>query len=95
MSRTDTATRDDTAEQPLPGDHWMRAAQVARKYNIAEGTLAQLRYMGTGPLFSKRGRIVLYRVTDVETWLREGLTRGGTPDDVLERPRGRDKKRSA
>lgn len=34
-------------------------------------TLRNMRYKGNGPSFLKRERRVLYRVTDLETWLRE------------------------
>jgi S-DNA-T family DNA segregation ATPase FtsK/SpoIIIE len=64
---------------------WLRPAQVAAMYDISENTLAQLRYQGTGPMFSKRGRLVLYRISDLENWLEEGLTHGGgEPPSTME-----------
>ena len=44
--------------------------EVAEYLQITEGSLAQHRYRGTGPRFIKlAGRRVLYRWTDVESYL--------------------------
>jgi excisionase family DNA binding protein len=42
------------------------AAEVLR---LSERTLERLRVTGDGPAFSKLGRRVLYRETDLETWV--------------------------
>ncbi|PRY00700.1 helix-turn-helix transcriptional regulator [Allonocardiopsis opalescens] len=43
--------------------------EVARHLGIPEKTLAQWRYLGKGPKWSKVGRHVRYRWSDVERWL--------------------------
>lgn len=51
-------------------DQLATAAEVAAAIPGATvGSLAQLRYRGTGPKFIKAGRKVLYRWSDVESWL--------------------------
>lgn len=42
---------------------------VAKFLHISEASLAQDRYRGTGPKFIKHGRRVLYRWSDVYTYL--------------------------
>jgi hypothetical protein len=56
-----TALTDDIALPP----------QVAKVLDTTEAGLAQMRYRGTGPLFIKRGRRVLYRWSDVRAYLDE------------------------
>jgi S-DNA-T family DNA segregation ATPase FtsK/SpoIIIE len=81
MTANDTTPTDTDMTSP----RWLRPAQVSALYGIAENTLSQLRFQGTGPLFSKRGRIVLYRISDMEDWLEKGLTHGGAePSTFLE-----------
>ncbi|MGD9620627.1 MAG: helix-turn-helix transcriptional regulator [Mycolicibacterium sp.] len=43
--------------------------EVAEYLRCSVPTLAQLRYMGTGPKFIKVGRKVLYRWSGVTDWL--------------------------
>src|SRR5207249_3070980 len=43
-------------------------SEVAAFLKIPPKTLAQWRYLGTGPRWSKVGRHVRYRWTDVEEW---------------------------
>ncbi len=43
--------------------------EVSRVLVIPAGTLANWRWMGTGPLFLRVGRHVRYRRTDVEAWI--------------------------
>ncbi len=54
----------DAAREPLglPED-------VARHIGVPAKTLAQWRYLGTGPTFIKVGRNVRYRWSDVASWL--------------------------
>lgn len=42
---------------------------VAQEYGIPVGSLANLRWRGTGPRYVKRGTKVLYKRADVEEWL--------------------------
>jgi excisionase family DNA binding protein len=43
--------------------------EVSRVLVIPAGTLANWRWMGTGPRFLRVGRHVRYRRTDVEAWI--------------------------
>jgi len=45
--------------------------EAAMLYGFSEGTLANLRCGRKGPKFYKRGRKVLYLITDFEQWLTE------------------------
>jgi hypothetical protein len=48
----------------------MSPEQVAERYSLNLGTLANLRSRREGPAFLRVGkRKVLYRVTDLESWL--------------------------
>ncbi|WP_422040163.1 helix-turn-helix transcriptional regulator [Roseibium sp.] len=42
---------------------------VAERLDISERTLERWRVEGTGPAYLKAGRRVLYRQSDVDTWL--------------------------
>ena len=44
-------------------------AEVAPVLGTSEAGLAQMRYRGTGPKFCKVGRKVIYRWSDVESFL--------------------------
>lgn len=37
---------------------------------LSESTLAKLRLYGSGPVYCKLGRRVVYRVSDLEAWLQ-------------------------
>jgi hypothetical protein len=52
-------------------DDIARPPQVADALGITEMALAQMRYRGTGPRFIKRGSRVLYRWSDVSSYLDE------------------------
>jgi hypothetical protein len=45
--------------------------EVSELYGLSRGHLANLRSKSLGPRYFKRGRMVLYWLTDVETYLRE------------------------
>lgn len=49
---------------------YLRESQVAAAFSIPAGTLRSWRSLGTGPKFIRlAARSVLYRRSDVETWL--------------------------
>lgn len=45
--------------------------EVADYLSVPVATLAQWRYLGTGPRFLKVGRHIRYRLRDVESWLAD------------------------
>lgn len=50
-------------------------SDVATFVGVPEPTLAQWRYLKTGPAFIKVGKHVRYRVADVEAWLANHTVR--------------------
>ena len=57
--------------------------EVAEKYNIAVGTLANWRSQGRGPEYVKYGRKVLYPVSEMDRWLRLNQVKTLDSVDVL------------
>jgi len=47
----------------------LRPREAANYLNLANSTLAKMRLNGTGPVFIKAGRVVLYDIQDLELWL--------------------------
>lgn len=62
---------------PAPQREWLKPSEVAAEFPFSEVHLSQLRHHGTGPVFFRRGRTVLYRRSDVENWLEAHMTHGG------------------
>lgn len=52
---------------------------AAEFLHISKGTLAQWRYLGTGPRYFKVGRKILYRRSTLVEWL-EAQERQGTAE---------------
>jgi hypothetical protein len=49
------------------------ASEAARVLGLSPSTLAKLRLRGSGPIYCKLGRRVLYRPDDLSAWLAEHL----------------------
>lgn len=49
----------------------MSAAELAAYLSVPIKTLYQWNYHGTGPKYIRVGNAARYRVSDVETWLRQ------------------------
>ena len=54
-------------------DYWIDTPEVAQYSRHAESTLEKLRTYGGGPRFCKRGRKVLYRLSEIDAWLAEAM----------------------
>jgi hypothetical protein len=56
---------------------------IAIRYGLSEGTLANHAWLKRGPKFYKRGRRAIYFFEDVEAWLKENpvLTTDSLPDE--------------
>ena len=54
-----------TMQNPLVLD----AGETARRLGLSISTLAKMRLYGTGPVYSKLGRRVVYRLEDLESWI--------------------------
>ena len=58
----------DASLQP----QFVRTPDAARFLSISPRTLEKLRVTGGGPPYFKRGRAVLYAITDLGNWLQAG-----------------------
>lgn len=55
--------------------HILRTAEAAAYCGSAASTFEKLRLTGGGPVYSKIGRRVVYRVEDLDAWLMENRRR--------------------
>jgi predicted DNA-binding transcriptional regulator AlpA len=68
----------------IPESAWLDEEAVAERLCISRATLQSWRYSAKGPPFTKIGRLVRYRLTDVEAWLAK-QRRGGAVEPVAVR----------
>ena len=54
---------------------YLRPGQAADYIGISQSTLAKWRVSGTGPVFGKLGRTVIYRRSDLDAWVQENIRR--------------------
>lgn len=54
---------------------YLRPGQAADYIGISQSTLAKMRVSGIGPVFSKLGRTVIYRRSDLDAWVQENIRR--------------------
>lgn len=47
----------------------LKAGEAAERLHLSESTLAKLRMTGSGPVFLKLGRKVMYMPDDLDAWL--------------------------
>jgi predicted DNA-binding transcriptional regulator AlpA len=52
-------------------DQWLDTKAAAEYTGFAASTLEKMRTYGGGAVFSKRGRLVRYRRSDLDVWLSE------------------------
>ena len=52
-----------------PQSRWQRTGGASGYTGVSASTLAKLRLTGSGPRYSKLGKIVLYDVTDLDEWI--------------------------
>jgi predicted DNA-binding transcriptional regulator AlpA len=50
---------------------WLRPPAAAQHLSLAEQTLAQMRWRGTGPRYFKIGKAVLYDRDTLDAWVAE------------------------
>ncbi|MEU7913457.1 helix-turn-helix transcriptional regulator [Microbispora bryophytorum] len=60
-----------------PSKQLATPTELSEYLAVPEKTLTQWRWLGTGPRWSKVGRHVRYRWTDIERWLDQ-QARGGS-----------------
>ena len=56
-------------ENDLSGKRTLTAKEVEKEYNLCVSTLANWRSQKRGPLYSKAGKIILYRRENIERFL--------------------------
>ncbi len=56
-----------TTQNPLV----LNAGETAKRLGLSISTLAKMRLYGTGPVYSKLGRRVVYRLEDLERWIEQ------------------------
>ena len=56
----------------LPDEAWLPPKPTALMINLSVSRLAQLRSLGGGPPYSKRGNLIRYNVGKTKLWLGEG-----------------------
>ena len=56
----------------------IRTREAAQMLGLSPGTLAKLRCIGGGPLFTKLGRVVVYAPSDLLSWADAHGKRGST-----------------
>lgn len=54
-------------------DPWLNTEEAAAHIKRATGTLEKLRVYGGGPRYSKQGRSVRYRLSDLNAWMESGM----------------------
>jgi len=67
-----------TIDKPIT----VTTGEAAKLLGLAPSTLAKLRLNGNGPLYCKLGRRVVYRRSDLETWLQSRTTRDTSDADA-------------
>ena len=50
-------------------DRWVNTEEAARHIGLAVSTLEKARLYGNSPPYSKAGRSVRYRLSDLDTWM--------------------------
>ncbi|NKX44622.1 helix-turn-helix transcriptional regulator [Roseicyclus persicicus] len=76
--KNQTKANDNTSSKgnTWPNSAYLRPAEAAQYTAHSESTLAKLRMRHLrerGPVFIKRGGVVLYRRADLDTWLASFL----------------------
>ncbi|HEX8444147.1 MAG TPA: DNA-binding protein [Allosphingosinicella sp.] len=54
-------------------DRWVDTEGAAKHVGLAVSTMEKLRTYGDGCRYSKRGRSVRYRISDLDAWMTERL----------------------
>jgi predicted DNA-binding transcriptional regulator AlpA len=60
----------------------LTATEAAKVLGLASSTLAKLRLSGTGPVYCKLGRRVVYRREDLTSWLESHVARNTSDADA-------------
>ena len=57
--------------QPLPTleNRCLRTSEAATYTGLSKSTLEKLRVTGCGPVYAALGRVVVYRIEDLDAWI--------------------------
>lgn len=69
---------------PVPGFRFFDTVEAARYLSLGKSTLAKHRCYGTGPVYQKFGRRVLYCAEDLDDWAAT-MRRTSTSDSATAR----------
>jgi len=53
----------------MPQQQYLKTRDAASYCSIAKSTLDKYRLTGSGPIFSKLGRSVVYSISDLDEWI--------------------------
>jgi hypothetical protein len=84
--------RKDVEYVVLPNDR-VDVPNAGIYLNLAEKTLATMRMNGTGPKYSKRGKIT-YALADLDAWVLSGERISTSQNGSLDSREGRSQKRN-
>ena len=76
---TKTSSGKSTGESKATHESYEDTPELARRTKTSESYWNKLRVAGEGPPYTKIGRLVRYRPSDVDTWLAS-LTRSSTSE---------------
>ncbi len=54
----------------LPDEAYIKPSNAAQMIGLSSSRLAQLRSLGSGPIFIKQGNVVRYKVGHIKGWLK-------------------------
>jgi excisionase family DNA binding protein len=57
------------------GESYLTPAESAQYLRSSTSTLAKLRLKGDGPVFTRIGRVIRYRRSDLDRWMSDKLAR--------------------
>ncbi len=66
----------------MPANTLTTQNQLADLLSVSPRTLERWRVEGIGPQFTRAGRRILYRMTDVDCWLEQNV-RGSTSEGAI------------
>lgn len=68
--------------EPVPMTRFMDTVEAARYLSLGKSTLAKHRCYGTGPVYQKMGKRVLYCAADLDAWA--ATTRRTSTSDIVD-----------
>lgn len=73
-NRTPNARTDRVDTGSVTDDKWLTRPEVAARFRVPVGTVADWASKGTGPPYAKFGKHTRYRLSDVIGWENEQMS---------------------